>query len=115
MKFVAWEIRLNEVMVTGGSQRDHLQDAASRGNAFAIAMLRGPPKPRALRYLYRLHRSLQRGLGEGMNGRAALTWTAFDAWARSMRIAPLRPSEVSALFDLDAVARDPTIVEKLKL
>lgn len=103
---------MNMPVKTGGTERDNLEIAASRGNKRAIAALKGPPKPPYLRFLYKLHKSLQKGLGEGMNGQGVLDWPKYDAWARNMKVDYLRPEEIDALFDFDKVARQPTIMEK---
>jgi hypothetical protein len=98
-------------MKTGGTVRDNLEVAAERGNQTAIKALTGPDFPLALDYVWQWHIQLTRGVGEGMNGAAALTWMVFDAWARWTHAQPY-PNEVFALFDLDFIARNPGSLKK---
>jgi hypothetical protein len=88
----------------GAPRRAHLEASARAGNAFAIEALREPQFPDALSYLWEWCLEIRQGLGAGMDGLAALTWVALDAWARRTRREP-EPHEVQALFALDGALR----------
>lgn len=106
MNFCAWDAALSKPVETGGTLRTNYALAAAAGNPVAQAALAEPPFPFALEHLWRWHCEIRQGLGYGMEGLASLTWVVFDAWARWTGNEPY-PHEVSALFALDAIARNP--------
>jgi len=94
----------------GSPARDSYLHHARNGRADAIAMLEGPVFPEVLAYLWEWYQELRRGLGEGLNGIAPLSWMALDAWQRQSRRSP-EPYEIDALFSLDVVTRNPAVLE----
>jgi hypothetical protein len=113
MHYVAWSAKMNTPIKTGGTLRDNLEVAATRGNMVARRMLIGPARPIALEYLWSWFMELRVGAGQGFNGIAPLTWTELDAWARLTQTRPY-PHEVKALFSLDLIARNPESSEEKK-
>lgn len=110
MHFAAWDARLSTPDESGTPARAHLVFAAARGSEHAILTLEGPTFPAALEYLWEWFQELRRGLGEGLNGIAPLSWVTLDAWARRTDRDP-EPHEADALFSLDAVTRHPELME----
>jgi hypothetical protein len=90
----------------------HLERAAQRGVASAIAALeRVPEVPDEIEYLWGLYHELSLGRGVGAMGANSLSYQDVEAWCRLMdrRIAP---HEVQALLLLDAAVRHPGEIEE---
>lgn len=108
--FAAWFARIHLPAKDGSIPRDSLEAAANnprhRSHASALRTLEGPPFPVDVAYLWDWLMDIRRGLGYGMDGLNALTWTVLDAWSR-MTGNKLDPDEASALLSLDAVMRSP--------
>lgn len=102
----AHDARLRQPAKDGKAQRVHLEAAAARGSASAIALLDGPEFPDELGYLWGWFQELDRTRSYGMNGAEALTYPAIDAWARLTGRSP-DALEVDALILLDLIARHP--------
>lgn len=90
----------------GKSYREHLEIAAQRGNATAIAELEGPEVPEALEYLWRWWQELDSGRRVGAHGFERITWLDVQAWMVTMDRRP-EPHEVRALMVLDATVLHP--------
>jgi hypothetical protein len=90
-----------------GKNRDHLEVAARKGSARAIAALyNGPQIPDSVAYLWDWARELHGKSGVGMSGFNPLTYTTIADWARLTGNEP-EPHEVEALFWLDAILLNP--------
>lgn len=103
---VQHEARLATTGEDGVTRRSHLEVAASRGNAKAIAALEGPPYPEPLRYLHGWAMELVGRSGADMNGLAPISYGTIADWARLTGRAPA-PHEIRALLRLDAAMRRP--------
>ena len=90
----------------GASERDHLLQAARKGNEDAQAALRGPEPPEDMFYLVGWAEALYGRSGVSMEGLAPLSYSTIEAWARLMGVYP-DPLEVQALITLDHVMRHP--------
>ena len=116
MLYVAWDARLSKLDDKGVSARASLQRTARKqiNDKFKQIAIRelenGPPFPLELEYLHAWFQDIRRGLGVGMEGLNALTWSALESWARLTGNRPA-PHEVDALIQLDIVARNPKAFE----
>ena len=90
----------------GAPARAHLELAAKRGSAAALAALEGPECPEALEYLLGWAYTLHGRSGISEVGVAPLSYAEVDAWARRTRT-DIEPWEVEALMAIDAALRHP--------
>lgn len=91
---------------TLGTMRVHLESAAARGSALAIARLEGPEPPEDLLYLLEYAEELARGRRYSVNGPEPIGWTDIHAWAQLTGRHP-EPDEVHAILLIDAVLLNP--------
>lgn len=111
MDYAAWDARLSTPTDKGGaSQRVHLENAAERGNANAIALLTPPPFPDALAYLWEQFVRLNTMRDVGMNGPKRFTPTLIRD-AALLFDWDLQPHEVEALTALDVVTLHPNALD----
>jgi hypothetical protein len=96
------DFRLLARQPDGETLRTHLEAAAARGNARAIAAIEGPECPEAARHVWGWFQHLSSRRGSNGFGLNALTYLEVDAWARLRGIRP-EPWELEALFLLDAL------------
>lgn len=90
-----------------GSNRDHLEVAAKKGSARAIAAIfSGPQLPEALSYLWDWALELHGKSGVNMGGFNPLTYTTIVDWAL-LTGREIEPHEVDALLALDRVLLSP--------
>ena len=109
LRWIAWSASLSAPVGKdgdGGSTRAHLEAAAKKGNAVAIAKLAGPPYPAHLGYLWEWATELAGSRRYGMNGAEPIGYVEIEAWARLTDTRPF-PHEVAALLAIDRVLCRP--------
>lgn len=115
MHAVAHEARLNQPSnpqePKSLSHRKVWEQLAAKGDVRAMDALREPSYPEHLHYLRAWSRTLFGRSGIGMEGIAPLKPTEVLAWSVLSGHTPT-PAEFDALLLLDAVRRDPSIVEQ---
>ena len=102
MDYARHEAEMRQSADDGADTRAHLEAAARKGSAEAIAALRGPEFPEELEYLWGWVMELHGRSGVGMAGLAPLTYSTIAAWSELTGAEP-GPLDVEALMALDAV------------
>jgi hypothetical protein len=114
MHAVAHEARLNQPSnpqePKSPTHRQVWMTLAAKGDVRAQAALQEPAYPAHLEYLRQWSRALFGRSGIGMEGIAPLKPTEVLAWAQ-LSGQEVTPAEFDALLLLDAVRRDPSIVD----
>lgn len=114
MHAVAHEARLNQPSnpqePKSPTHRTVWEGLAAKGDVRAVEALREPPYPEHLNYLRAWSRTLFGRSGLGMEGVSPLKPTEVLAWAQ-LSGHDVTPREFDALLLLDAVRRDPSIVD----
>lgn len=104
MDFARHDAILRKPAKDGVATRVHLESAARRGHATAIAKLQGPPFPESLSELWQQFKTLDSMRREATNGLAALTPGDIRA-ANELFDWDLRPHEADAIRAIDLVVR----------
>jgi hypothetical protein len=105
------EARLAVKEKDGSTRRAHLEHAAKRGVATAMAALTPPPYPDAVAYLEDWTWQVHGRSGVSMDGLAPLSYGTVADWAALTGRDPT-PEEVEALMQLDVVLRFPDAGEE---
>lgn len=92
------------------THRQVWEDLAAKGNVRALAALESPPVPAWIQYLHDWSDQLFARSGVGMEGISPLTHTTIVHWRLNTGHVPT-PEEIDALFQLDAVRRDPSVLK----
>src|SRR5690606_31757765 len=100
VEYLKFETALNRRVSKGVTEREHLEEAARRGDENAKRHLTGPECPEEVEYLVELAYLLHGRSGVGMTV-APLSFTTVEAFCRLMDVR-LEPYEVAALIELDA-------------
>ena len=100
---------MSKPVKTGGvtkSQRQHLEIAARAGNAEAIALLKEPPLPYCLEYLWQRYMVLHNTRSYTEFGMLPVTGDSVQAWSKLLDWR-MKPHEIEALIAIDAAYRNP--------
>jgi hypothetical protein len=99
---VQYDARCRKKTKDGLTQQDHWEAAAKKGSRAAKEALEGPPFPRELDYLYGWLWELHGRSGASFGGLLPLSYTTIADWSR-LTGQVIRPHEVAALIQLDAI------------